>query len=70
MLIGGTLGGLLAAIMDIAGHVSHRMLARYSHIRMAAKRKALESIVKQAGALTTGSGGRSDLSVWGKKLHF
>jgi integrase len=31
-------------IMDIAGHVSRRMLSRYSHIRMAAKRKALESI--------------------------
>jgi integrase len=32
-------------IMDIAGHVSRQMLARYSHIRMEAKRKALESIV-------------------------
>jgi hypothetical protein len=31
--------------MDIAGHVSNQMLARYSHIRMAAKRKALEGIV-------------------------
>ena len=33
-------------IMDIAGHVSRQMLARYSHIRMEAKRKALEGIVK------------------------
>jgi hypothetical protein len=33
------------AIMDIAGHVFRQMLARYSHIRMDAKRKALESIV-------------------------
>jgi hypothetical protein len=32
--------------MDIAGHVSRQMLARYSHIRMDAKRKALEAIVK------------------------
>jgi integrase len=31
-------------IMDIAGHVSKQMLARYSHIRMDAKRKALESV--------------------------
>jgi len=27
-------------IMDIAGHVSRQMMARYSHIRMEAKRKA------------------------------
>jgi integrase len=32
-------------IMDIAGHVSKQMLRHYSHIRMEAKRKALESIV-------------------------
>jgi integrase len=31
-------------IMDIAGHVSRQMLARYSHIRMEAKRKALEKV--------------------------
>jgi len=30
--------------MDIAGHVSRQMVARYSHIRMEAKRKALEAI--------------------------
>jgi integrase len=34
-------------IMDIAGHVSKRMLRHYSHIRMEAKRAALESIVKK-----------------------
>ena len=34
-------------IMDIAGHVSKQMLKHYSHIRMEAKRKALESIVQQ-----------------------
>jgi integrase len=34
-------------IMDIAGHVSKRMLRHYSHIRMEAKRSALESIVNQ-----------------------
>ena len=32
-------------IRDIAGHVSKQMLKHYSHIRMEAKRKALESIV-------------------------
>jgi hypothetical protein len=31
-------------IMEIAGHVSHQMLARYSHIRMEAKREALEGL--------------------------
>lgn len=31
-------------IMDIAGHVSRQMLARYSHIRMEAKRAALAAV--------------------------
>ena len=31
-------------IMEIAGHVSRQMLSRYSHIRMEAKRKALDAI--------------------------
>jgi integrase len=35
-------------IRDIAGHVSKQMLKHYSHIRMEAKRKALESIVPKA----------------------
>jgi integrase len=39
-------------IMDIAGHVSRQMLARYSHIRMDAKRKALESIVTKRASQT------------------
>src|ERR1700734_1364430 len=33
--------------MDIAGHVSKNMFKHYSHIRMEAKREALESIVKR-----------------------
>ena len=33
--------------MSIAGHVSRQVLARYSHIRMEAKRKALEAIVSK-----------------------
>jgi integrase len=31
-----------STIMAIAGHVSRRMLERYSHVRMEAKRKAME----------------------------
>jgi len=34
-------------IMDIAGHVSKNMLKHYSHIRMQAKRDALESLVSR-----------------------
>jgi hypothetical protein len=34
-------------ILAIAGHVSRRMLERYSHIRMEAKRTALEAISQQ-----------------------
>ena len=34
-------------IMDIAGHVSKQMLKHYSHIRMEAKRDALESIIRK-----------------------
>jgi integrase len=34
-------------IMDIAGHVSRQMLKHYSHIRMQAKREALETVWKK-----------------------
>lgn len=34
-------------IMDIAGHVSKRMLKHYSHIRMEAKRRAVAALVPQ-----------------------
>jgi hypothetical protein len=34
-------------IMDIAGHVSRQMLKHYSHIRMEAKREALETVWKK-----------------------
>jgi integrase len=39
-------------IMDIAGHVSRQMLKHYSHIRMQAKRNALESVVKTTSSST------------------
>jgi hypothetical protein len=35
--------------MAIAGHVSRRMLERYSHVRMEAKRKAVESLSQGTG---------------------
>ena len=51
-------------IMDIAGHVSKQMLKHYSHIRMEAKRTALESILEKpteaAAANQNGSPVRSD----------
>jgi hypothetical protein len=37
----GAADGLL---MSIAGHVSRAMLSRYSHVRMEAKRRALDEI--------------------------
>ena len=45
-----------STIMAIAGHISQRMLERYSHVRMQAKRKALEVLAvstKTAGYDTT-----------------
>src|SRR6476469_8905332 len=45
-----------STIMAIAGHVSRRMLERYSHVRMEAKRNALEALAvstKAAGYDTT-----------------
>ena len=40
-------------IMDIAGHVSPRMLRRYSHIQLEAKRTAIQAISNRPK--TTGS---------------
>jgi hypothetical protein len=37
-------------LMSIAGHVSRAMLSRYSHVRMEAKRHALDEIAAQQGA--------------------
>lgn len=33
-----------ATLMAVAGHMSRRMLEHYSHVRMAAKRTALEKL--------------------------
>ncbi len=57
-------------IMDIAGHVSKQMLKHYSHIRMEAKRTALESIVKKP--TDRGSSGQQTAQAEGalqKSLH-
>ena len=43
-------------IRDIAGHVSKQMLKHYSHIRMEAKRTALESIVAKKPNSELGAG--------------
>lgn len=51
-------------IVDIAGHVSKQMLKYYSHIRMEAKRNALETIAQrraQGEAEENGSQQRSEL---------
>ncbi len=40
-------------IMDIAGHVSKRMLKHYSHIRMEAKRRAVAALIPSETHTTT-----------------
>lgn len=37
-------------IMDIAGHVTRQMLRHYSHIRMQARREALEAVLQKQQA--------------------
>ena len=45
-------------IMSIAGHVSRAMLSRYSHVRIEAKRRALDEIAaRQRAADQKRSGG-------------
>jgi len=41
-------GAADSTIMAIAGHVSRRMLERYSHVRMEAKRTAMEALSKSS----------------------
>jgi integrase len=41
-------------IMAIAGHVSRQMLERYSHVRLEAKRKALEALSRQPAGSSRG----------------
>jgi integrase len=46
-------------IMDIAGHVSKRMLRHYSHIRMEAKRRAVASLVPDDKTTAKGAENKS-----------
>lgn len=46
--------------MDIAGHVSKQMLKHYSHIRMEAKRSALETVVQKRTASITEENGSQE----------
>ena len=43
-------------IMAIAGHVSPRMLAHYSHVRLEAKRRALDALATRPGEQGLGGG--------------
>ena len=43
-------------LMAIAGHVSRRMLEHYSHIRLEAKRAALDAIAAQPSQAVSGAG--------------
>jgi integrase len=51
-------------IMEIAGHVDRQMLRHYSHIRMKAKREAVESVIAtRRGNSQLGSGSKAGRSV-------
>jgi hypothetical protein len=49
-----------STLMAVAGHMSRRMLEHYSHVRMAAKRTALEKLESglMGGSSTTSQPGR------------
>jgi hypothetical protein len=52
-------------IMSIAGHVTRAMLSRYSHVRMAAMRHALDEIAARHRAAKTPKGSRSEAACRG-----
>jgi hypothetical protein len=52
--------------MAIAGHVSSRMLAHYSRVRLDAKRRALDVLAKEA---TEGDSGGSYVTLNGTNSH-
>ena len=52
----GESGASDQTIMDIAGHVSRQMLKHYSHIRMKAKREALDAVWKKQQESPDGKG--------------
>jgi len=54
--------------MSIAGHVSQRMLAHYSHVRIEAKRKALDALA--VGGKREGYDTKSDTKPPEAAIHF
>jgi hypothetical protein len=48
--------------MAIAGHVSRKMLEDYSHIRMEAKRRALDALSTRLGRVTSHSTSQNPVS--------
>lgn len=56
-------------IRDIAGHVSKRMLRHYAHIRMEAKRRALEAIVEKKADTNCADGESGRTIITGSSSH-
>ena len=56
-----------STIMAIAGHVSRRMLERYSHVRMEAKRNAMEALA--ASTKTAGYDTNHDTNIITLSTH-
>jgi hypothetical protein len=54
--------------MSVAGHVSQRMLEHYSHVRLAAKRKALDGL--NSGGSTRGYGTNDDTNPQTERVPF
>ncbi len=51
-----------STIMSIAGHVSSKMLAHYSHVRLEAKRSALDALCRRAPSRTRAEVSQADNS--------
>ena len=51
-------------IVSIAGHVSRAMLSRYSHVRMEAKRRALDEIATRQGVADEGASRGRDVNCY------
>ena len=61
-------GAADSTIMAIAGHVSRKMLERYSHVRMEAKRAAMETLSEHENSQPRPNGsdrcGKTSLEFW------
>jgi hypothetical protein len=57
-------------IIEIAGHVDRQMLRHYSHIRMKAKREAVESVIaSRKGNSQSGSGSKAGPSAYRPEIY-